>query len=170
MFFSSNSNPIYNLLELLWTRISYKLNISSQSFGFDSDLEAGKLFLKGRVIIKSNKSGWEYSSFDYSKKELESFNIQKVPWKPHSLNEKEFNILVLLSQNNELSINDESLSLEIINSLVEKELVFIEDQKMRFLTKSCKFAIFKDGTYCAGENIDSQFDKWMNSYLNKASH
>lgn len=169
IIFSSKTNPLYNLLELLWTRISYKFNTGSHIFGFDNDLEIGKALLLCRMVITPEIKGWEYMTLDFSREELEKIGEQKIPWEPHYLSKKEFDTIAFLANHSEISITDKSLNEETIDSLVIKNLVFIENGKMRFLTKACKFAILPDGTYCAGENIDNQFDKWLDNYLRQAS-
>lgn len=168
IIFSSNANPIYNLLELLWTRISYKFDTGSQVFGFENELEMGKTLLLCRFLISPELKGWEYMTLDLTKDELKNISVHKIPWEPQYLNINEFNAVALLAKHNELSITDNSLDTETIDSLVNKNLVYIEKMKMRFLTKSCKFALLEDGTYCAGENIDNQFDRWLNNYIQKA--
>lgn len=68
---SSTGKPMYHLLELIWTRISYKFGISSNIFGDDFDIEAAHPFIscKERKIGDDNW-GWEFMYHPLTRKQL----------------------------------------------------------------------------------------------------
>lgn len=73
---SSSYNPVFFLLEIIWTRLSYKYEfLPTDIFGDDLTVEPLKKYIDCR-IKQFNKDllGWEYNYREYKKESLEEFS------------------------------------------------------------------------------------------------
>ena len=95
---SSSGRPMYHLLELIWTRLSYKFGISSTIFGDDFDSEATHPFLscKEKKIDEENW-GWEFMYHPLTRKQL-SMPLVPIPWTPTEIDREKYSILNVLTQ------------------------------------------------------------------------
>ncbi|WP_298311079.1 DUF6602 domain-containing protein [uncultured Aquimarina sp.] len=68
---TSNNRPMYLLLELIWTRLSYKFELGSQIFGDDFELDSFHPFISCKERkISEEKWGWEYNYHSLTKKRI----------------------------------------------------------------------------------------------------
>tara|TARA_R110001606_G_scaffold186732_1_gene334256 strand:- start:54 stop:1334 length:1281 start_codon:yes stop_codon:yes gene_type:complete len=166
---SSNKKPLLNLLELIWTRLSFKFGISSTIFDDDLEIDTCHKFLDCKLDTDSvGNKGWSYSYFYIDKENLnKEFPIKK--WQPAELDQKEFKLINVLCVDDELSLDDEYfINLlkennctedEILNSLIEKRLIFKKEKTIKLSTRQC-VTIVKNGKYYAGDNFNGFMTKW----------
>jgi len=168
---SSSKNPIYYLLEILWTRLSYMFEISSDIFGEDLELETMHTFLDCRYIEVGERKGWEYFYIPTSKKKLEE-PYENKEWKPVFLNNLQFKIIERLCFEDSINFNQEiefiheieSSGLEFdyfIESLIATGLIEINQKTITLITKECQCAITTKGEYIAGENNSGRLTRWL---------
>lgn len=170
-FLSSNqNNPIYNLLEIIWTRISYKYNLNSSIFGDDLELFGSNLLLTGNIVNVNGSRGWNYD-YKFLENSFLKKDFQKVEWSPIKLTLDQYSIIVHLCEQGELLINkvdafiekpsDINTKTDFIKELINTGLVMVIDNKyLRLTTKKCQCFIDQDG-YFAAENKSGQLTRWI---------
>jgi len=174
---TSNEKPIVHLLEVIWTRLSYKYKISSSIFGEDLDLESAHEFINCK-IGKDDKGncGWMYNYYPFSEKVLNKAHSEIKQWEPIFLTKKQLEILYILTKKEFINYNsdkefinfvtkDGTTKDEFIDSLIKTGLIYKRDMKIKFLTDECKLMILPDGRCCAGENKNREFDHWLKRYM-----
>lgn len=170
---TEKSNPINNLLELIWTRLSYKFKLSSDIFGEDLTLDGANVFLRGNIVNCGGNIGWNFHYEGLSQKTLsKKYSIEE--WQPTTLTIEQFHIVTYLCKNGQLLVTrinselakiDSEVDIEdFINSLIETKLVGIDGRKyLRLLTKKCQCFISKDG-YFAADNKSGKLTRWASKH------
>ncbi|MBW0931380.1 DUF6602 domain-containing protein [Priestia megaterium] len=168
VYTSSNHNPLFHLLEILWTKLSYKHGISSDIFGEDLQIENLYRFLRSKAIVRDEKIGWEYNYIELPDDlDLDPLYID---WEPEELSEAEHLLVAWLcreeSMNTKSSMFNDLLKRynldenEILGSLKAKRLVYKDNNNdLRLLTDQCA-TVTKNGKFYAGENKDGKMEKW----------
>lgn len=169
IYVSSNHNPLLHLLELLWTKLSYKYQISSELFGEELTMEVLYRYLGAKAIKQGELVGWE---FLYT--ELPS-DIGDSPlfyeWEPTELTREEFILINMLCNGNSINTSSEIFInlLEqngnnedsFLKRLNDKRLIFkARNGDLSLLTDEC-IAGIKDGKFYAGENKDGKMRRWL---------
>lgn len=165
---SYRRNPLLIFLELLWTRLTYMYDVSTNIFGLDLIEEA----LIPLLTANGTKKGWEYTVIEYSEQEMVDMD-KDLKWQPTRLSKGEFILLSRLCIGEEVII-DESLdnwakSLNeniqyIIEHLNNERLVYCENGLMKLLTKECMCVTLPDLGYCAADNYDGRMTRWLTKY------
>jgi len=171
---SSTGNPMYYLIELLWTRLSYKFDLGSEIFGDDFEIEAMHPFLscKERKIDDDNW-GWEFFYHQWTRKKL-SLPLNHKPWTPTEINKDKCSILLALSKVEMIDINTDEQFLKfiadkkldankILRELSDDKLIYIDEGKMGLLVDELIMTFTPDGKAYAGENKSGE----MTNYLGK---
>lgn len=166
---SSNQNPLLLLLEVIWTKLSYKYKINSSIFGEDLEFETLHPFMSGKAIEVNGEMGWECRYKYISPKNLND-DIIKFNWEPEELTEQEAIIITWLCRHGVLNVNTPSfekwLSIEgiiledIVLSLKEKGLAHFENGELGLLTDKCQVVIV-DGKWYAAENKTGRLTNWL---------
>ncbi|KZN99851.1 DUF6602 domain-containing protein [Pseudobacillus badius] len=167
---SSNDNPLLLLLEIIWTKLSYKYSINSSIFGEDLEFEAFHMYLAGKAKEDGEKMGWEFKYHFMEKEELRQLDPIRFEWEPAELDEQEFVIINWLCINGALNINElglrewmlkEEKDLEkTVNYLKEKNLVSFENGNLTLLTDQCQ-VVAVDGKWYAAENKSGRLTNWL---------
>jgi hypothetical protein len=175
---SSTGDPIKNLLEIIWTKLSYKFGISSKIFGDDFSIEQTHPFLAcTNKKIKGHLHGWDIYYHELSKNQLE-IPLTSTPWKPVEINPNLQVILLILGSQGSIDIeNDEEfldyiqshdlIKEEIIDKLVSSRLVYIENNQMRLLTDNLNVVNTPDGKIFAGDDKNGELQQFLLNYLEK---
>lgn len=176
---TSSCNKAKFFLELIWTRLSYKYNLSMDIFGEDLEMEPACRFLNCKIgKIESGLYGWNYLYQTMSEEELKG-HTQIEEWAPIELDNIQFTIISELCNKNEVDIiNDEHLesfiltgnysSIEdFLEKLLDTGLVYIEDNKLALLTHQCQ-CVIANGKYYAGENNSGRLTNWSLKEMNKS--
>ncbi len=171
---SSSGRPMYHLLELIWTRLSYKFEISSTIFGDDFDREATHPFLSCKEKkIDAENWGWEFMYHPFSRKQL-SMPLVPIPWTPTEIDRDKYSILHVLTQVGTVNIKTDEQFLKfiiekkldadkIIKELVDARLVYIDEGKMGILVDELVTVFSPGGKVFAGENKNGE----MSNYFGK---
>ncbi len=178
LYFSSPGNSIRLLLEVIWTRLSYKYSIASNIFDQDFGPEQMHRFLNCKLgYYDSDKLGWMYSYSKFSSKELQDSVIQKKDWSPEFLTKEQYAIIAMMIEHGEINLDDSNLKKLIaewgyefdkfIKQLIDTDLVYKRNGILQFLTDRCMAAVLPDGRFCVGEDKNGQFTIWINNYLAK---
>ncbi|MBK8392044.1 MAG: hypothetical protein IPL23_23465 [Saprospiraceae bacterium] len=168
---TSNEKAIYNLLELIWTRLSYKFEISSTIFGDDFQLDSfHPLLLCKEKKIGEDSWGWEYYYNEITKEILEK-PLEPKQWTPLIVSKSQFIILNLLLKIEEIDmtndnkfkamVEQENIDLaKTIEELEREKFIYIEDNKIKFLTDELKMVALNRKVY-AGENKSGELDTFI---------
>ncbi|MBJ9978806.1 hypothetical protein IBT50_02140 [Bacillus sp. S70] len=170
---SYNKNPLLLMIEILWTRISYKYKVTD-IFGDDLKIQGLRPLLKGKAIHKKKRIGWEYNVIEISKDQLEQF-VESYEWSPVFLEETQFTVINGLCMGMSANINDSNFTKiisanqtnveQFIKDLVNTNLVYIDSNgDISLLTDECICMILPDGRLVAGENKDNRLMNWVKKY------
>lgn len=172
-YVSTPDNPVRYFLELLWTRLDYMFNIQKNIFGDDLQIERLHPYIKGKFKETKIMAGWHYLYEDLSQQNLAA-PFEHDLWEPIYLNPAEYNIMtrVVLKKNMIASIESlkegseeiDSVFDELINSIVYKNLVYLENGNLITLIESPILGSFQNRLFIA-EGKTSRFLNW---YKNKS--
>lgn len=168
---TSSYNPMYFLLETLWTKLSYKYELSSDIFGEDLETPCLSPFLDAKIHQdKGLPIGWDYNCHVLSDRCLSQNNIIDE-WQPVEIDEAQWVILGELGEKGSVNMkNDKSLENfviqkgysdldDFINKLIATQLVTIDGDNLTLLTYHCD-RICIEGKWYAGENVNGKLTKW----------
>lgn len=171
---SSSGRPMYHLLELIWTRLSYKFGISSDIFGDDFDTEVSHYFISCKEKkIDDDNWGWEFLYHPLTRKQL-SLPLVPIPWTPTEIDKDKYSILNVLTKVGTVNIStdeqflkfisDSNLNADkIIKELSDARLVYVDEGKMGLLVDELITVFAPDGKVYAGENKSGE----MTNYFGK---
>lgn len=171
IYLSTNKNPLMNLLDLIWTRLSFKFKISSTAL-FDDGLisESIHRFIDCKFESNEQQKGWSYSYIDIDESQLQT-EPQIFEWKPVQLNKIEFIIINKLLKEEKIKINDKDFQKFILTEKINVEqtlkrlhserLIFYNESEIKLSTEEC-LIVCKNGIFYAGENSNGLMSKWIN--------
>lgn len=173
---TSKKQPAKLLLELLWTRLSYRFGLGAEMFGDDLGVEQLNAFMTARLCVEADRvAGWIFRYQALSKAALEEEPLEDGEWAPAFLTEAQSAIVHELCVREHVDITDPALATflhekgtnvdELIADLRMKDLAYARDGQLRLLTKQCRCAILPGGQFIAGENHSGRFDRWVARYL-----
>lgn len=170
---SCSGRSMYHLLELIWTRLSYKFKISSTIFGENFHAETVHPFLSCQETkIDAEKMGWGFNYLYLDRKAL-SKPLLPLEWRPTKIDKNEFIILNALLKQSVISIEHDASFLKFLNdvnldcfqitkNLRESRLIYIDEDKMGLLVDQLLIVSSSEGVF-AGENKNGE----MTSYFEK---
>jgi hypothetical protein len=164
---SYRKNPLLLFLELLWTRLTYFYDIPTNIFGDSLTNES----LMPLLEVCGKEHGWEYRIM-----QEESFgNLDDdVNWSPSIVSHTEFVLLnelctkgsVYIDKGLEDFIDSQGEELQyIIRHLNSERLVYCENNVLKLLTKNCKCVVVPNFGYCAADDYDGRFSRWISQYM-----
>jgi hypothetical protein len=177
IYVTSSKNPVYHLLEIIWTRLSYKFKISPSVFGADFENEIFNMFINCKLVNDNNGNhGWMYNYISLSKKNLNESGSVSTKWSPLFLTKKQTDVILILIENEFINFIDDSEFIHFIiedgtdlhnflDDLVNTGLVYKRNNEIRLLTDECKAIVLPDGRYCVGEDKNGQFTKWIEDFM-----
>ncbi|MFI5137603.1 MAG: DUF6602 domain-containing protein [Sphingobacteriales bacterium] len=161
------------VLELIWTRLSYKFELPSEIFGDDLEIEQVNSFLDCTYGTLGDKGGWHYHAFQ-PKKEFFNTPLAVKEWEPVFIDQKQFVIIEELGSKGKINIvedvdlavfvtEDEAYASlqEFIDKLIATGLVYLNGQILRLLTDQCQCVFLPDGRVVAGENKSGRLTNWV---------
>lgn len=175
VYASYDKSPILLLLEILWTKLCDKFELSSlQLFGDDREIEA----LNPLLMAQSDGIGWQYTKLKkdlYINRPISKNGV--INWEPVEVSTVEFTILnllcqgqrVLLSDNklHEYIVNENGCIQDIIKHLSIERLIYIENNEIKLLTDNLQCVILPDGRLIAADNKDLRLTHWLNEFIKK---
>jgi hypothetical protein len=172
-------NPLVLLLELIWTRITYYLEIFVPEFGNDLQNEILRPLLLAKYVEHNSQLGWFYEYIDLPEKRLSTMPLVKE-WEPIQIEVPHFIVLSKLTteENNGadgLKIEDsglleyfhkESYSFEdTISFLTRNRLISVENGIIKLLTREMKVAALPDGRFVVGDDVSGRLTNWISVYF-----
>lgn len=177
VLFTSANSTMYHLLDLIWTRLSYKFDLDSSIFGDEYGLEPVHPFLS----CKERKTGedswaWEFFYRHLSKKELEK-PLVPIAFEPCEIDDYQYSILVSVVKKGEIDLKrdiefkefilEQSLDInDFIKGLLDTKLVYVDEGKLRVLVNKITFVI-SDGKIFAGDDWNEQMSRYFRNKMNQ---
>ncbi|HEY1196538.1 DUF6602 domain-containing protein [Flavobacterium sp.] len=170
IYISSDKNPLLNLLDLIWTRLSFKFGISSTSI-FDDGLtyEMFHRFIDCRFDKTENMMGWSYNYIEMSDSDL-NLEAHEQKWVPVELDKFEFILINTLIKKEKIDrtewdfnefVKEKGVELDkILERLHKERLIFYNDTEIKLSTQQCHVTRMK-GKFYAGEDGNGLMSKWI---------
>lgn len=167
---TSPKNPMYFLLEFIWTRLSYQFGLGSQFFGDDHAADAVHPFIrcKERKLDELNY-GWEYAYNGISHAEL-SKPLESIPWEPHRVEIFEQALLMSMFDTGEIPIDNELNKFcsehgatidDLIKKWNDKRIAYKDGDKIILLLDEPVILTGPDGNFYIGENKSGEMFNWF---------
>lgn len=168
---SYGKDPMLILLELIWTRLIYKHNLSNSVFGDAFKVENINPFLVTTAVTSEEIMGWTYDYIHKSRSALEEEAQKEEIWSPANVSNTAYVIFTNLCNDIRVNFSDtrliefiesQNLTVEAVrNEVLETGLVHIDkDGDIHLSTKQCQCAITPEG-FLVGENVDGRFNKYI---------
>lgn len=174
LYLSVEGNPVYYLLEIIWTRLDYMFKLPSEIFGEDLNIDQMHGFINAIYREKDDMKGWEYMYLPLSSSELKK-PAPPVEWEPVFLTKLQFTFLNVLGGQNYFKVTDldsfledENISKEdFIKSLRDTGLFNIGDSQITFITEYCISGIDMKGRFYAADNKTGKVERWLLNQIGK---
>jgi hypothetical protein len=173
---SSPGRAMYHLLEMVWTRLSYKFELGSGIFGDDFETEATHPFIscKERKIDKESWA-WEYMYWPLTRKQL-SLPLNHIPWAPVEIDKDKYIILSILGQFEFVDIDNEEeikkfveenqIDIKVlIKELIDSRLVYQDESRVGLLTDELAMVFAPDGKLYAAENKSGEMNNFIHNQV-----
>ena len=169
-YVSSYDNPVYFLLEVIWTRLHYMFKISAEVFGEDLRLDQMHGFLCCKYKENDKIKGWDYIYIPTEKNILEK-PLEHKEWEPAFIDETQFAVFNELCKNKTIDCKHDKELKEFVEkngyklesfiiSLKDTGLVDTTNQLLSLITEQCVCGVTPDGKYFAGDNKTGRVTRW----------
>ncbi|MEQ5284954.1 DUF6602 domain-containing protein [Providencia huaxiensis] len=170
---SSKENPIFLMLEFIWTKLSIVFGIN---FPWDNSLEEEQLneFLCAKPVCNADDTGgWIIRYEELSKKTLDKRSIHKN-WEPIEISHSIYIIFHILSKEDILVsspdfiefANKSAPSIEdFISQITSTTYAVYGDGKLSLKNDNITTAILPDGRYVIANNELGRFDMWLKNLI-----
>lgn len=171
MYGSTAANPLWVLLELLWTRLDARYGIGGL-WGDESEVEVFKRFLDAEFVKRGGQGGWNYYLAQSTKQELVEIPTEKE-WEPFFLTESEYALISLVCDGVEVRHNSEwkqffaeqGLDLYAACQVLQTHgllaLAGDVDSVLGMTTQRCARVALPDGRLAAAEDGTGQLTRWV---------
>ncbi|HNP95374.1 MAG TPA: hypothetical protein PKJ63_07085 [Cyclobacteriaceae bacterium] len=174
---SSSGKPILHLLELIWSRLSYRYNLDHGIFGDDLEVEGVNRFLSCNMVNVAGRRGWNFEYMDLSKKYFVS-SIPSVDWEPVTLTLEQHHVIAYLCKYEFLRLTKINWWLSKIGAQVELDsfvagmletgLVYVDSHKeLRLLTEHCQCMICPGVGFVGADNKTGKLTRWVEKRMGK---
>jgi hypothetical protein len=164
---SNAENPLRILLELIWTRLSFALEMEMPSDDTLQD-EALHHLLSARLARSGDKLGWEYDYTELSKEKLQSAPAPR-PWEPIEIDSNEYTLLTIATKQGQIDLSEpqfldwvraEGIDADtLVSRLIETRLVARTGSAIRLIDRTLFTAFTPDGKSWAATDSD-RFQLW----------
>jgi hypothetical protein len=161
---SSHQNPLYFLLELIWTRLSHRFTMPEW---YMSDLTLGQLspVLSGQAVQRSGFSGWEYWTHSL---ELLPAGEEPEPaaWEPIAVSDFGLHVFTQLCARESLSQVPEYTGAteqekKEFQKMIDARIIGYDADKIVLLTNCAMCVTAPDGNTYIGENAAGRLSAWL---------
>ena len=174
LYLSNEGNPVYYILEIIWTRLVYMFKLPSEIFGEDLNIDQMHGFINAIYREKDDIKGWEYMYIPLSNSELKQ-PATPSDWEPVFITNLQFTFLNILGGQNSFPLADLDEFLEgenipkedFVKALRETGLFNIGDTQITFITENCISGIDMHGRYYAADNKTGKVERWLLNQMKK---
>lgn len=174
-FASSRENPIRLMIELIWTKLHHRFDISDY-LEDDLDNENMTACILGKATEQNGLFGWEYTFPQITEKKLKA-KVFESQWSPTILSAGQFSIMNVLCHTGEIECTDSAFieyalehspSVEaFIKEITDTSLVAVAENRLYLTTEECLCLIDPELGYVAGENNFGRMHKWLEKRIGK---
>jgi hypothetical protein len=167
--FSSPTNPLQLLLEILWTRLDHLYGLGNV-WGEDLQLETAHAFLSGKTAVHDGKVGWEMTFVQATPAMLAAAG-PPAPWSPELLSAEEYVAFMRLMNGEVVSFEDPTLieylaergidPADLQAGMLETNLVALDGVELRVIVERLQVVSLPDGRRVAAENNTGRLDRWL---------
>lgn len=159
--------PLWLLLELLWSRLTYQFHISGAGLFDELHNERLHPFLLGKPV----KNGWAYSIIPLDDKDTETVDDL---WQPLVVSLHEFVIFNMLCENGPIKIDGELRQYfhknsdtvdNFLKKYVNERIIVVKNGFIDLMTTNLMCLLLPDGRYVIGENVNNRFIQWLNEHF-----
>jgi hypothetical protein len=164
--------PLIILLEIIWTKLCQKYDISSNNlFGEDLTFEN----LSPLLSAYYSEQGWIYQTLNGNFNANLKNNQDIIDWEPTRVNESEFILLNKLCELEQIEITADVIAFyekddmkfeEIVNHLCSERLIHVDNNVIKLLTSSLMCCIVPDMGFVAADNENNRFTNWIKKRYN----
>jgi hypothetical protein len=161
---SSHENPLYFLLELIWTRLSHRFKMPKW---FMSDLTISQILpvLSGRAKEVDGLIGWEYWMHSPEPPLLEQ-KPNPVTWEPIAVTDFGYFLFHELCVHESLPQSPEYIGTtkeekEEFQKMINARIIGYDGDKIVLLTSQARSVIAPDGNTYVGENVAGRLSAWL---------
>lgn len=175
VYASSNYNPVYFFLEIIWTKLHFMFGISSEIFGEDMRVDSVHNFLDCEPvkIERDDVLGWNWIYREFPEDALDKPLSHRL-WEPTILTYEQFVILQLILKDGSVSIDGELIdfllksNINIENfllSISKVGLFYVRDNQILTLYENFLMGITTDGRYFADDNSTGKVSRWIETQI-----
>ncbi|MCK4304585.1 MAG: hypothetical protein KAY24_10140 [Candidatus Eisenbacteria sp.] len=172
---SVKGRSIELLLELLWTRLSYRHGLGSELFGEDLEVEVMNPLLQATPVTAGETRGWAYNTVAMDRNDLDA-NPGTAPWEPVELTQHQWAFFRILGEDGEIALDNPALRSYLdshdihldtfIQSIESTGLVYMDSEKtFRYLTDECATVILPDGRAIGADNATGRLERWVAKFM-----
>jgi hypothetical protein len=164
-YFSSRTNPVWLMLELLWAKIA---NTFQVQLPFDDSVveEVFYPFISAKRAESHARIGWLYRYVDM--KGLDDDAVATKEWAPIDINVEQFVVLKCIADEGLVDMADVKLvswlrehghdDAEFAEELIKTGFVARDGTRLRLTVSALHFAVTDDGKYLVSSNADQMRD------------
>jgi hypothetical protein len=171
-YFSSSTNPIYFIIEYIWSWLERKYHVAPP-WGDDLEHPALNPLLLARAEERDGLVGWRYTYLESVPEREEGDDY--TSWEPTSLTTEQFVAIERLCAGMPVRADDQELIAyltaravtidDFMAGLIGTGLVARQGDELQLTTDQCQCAILPDGSFVAAENNSGRFDRWLSARL-----
>lgn len=169
-YLSSAERPLFKMLEIIWTRLSYRFELDPSIFGDDLQIEGLNGFLFGNMVNISGCRAWNFEYLPMKASELEQ-PFDNKEWEPVSITEEQHHVIAYLCKYESLpvlnintwmsKIDNEVDIPTFVQELVQTGLVYVtEDNRLKLLTQRCQCIYIPGRGFIASDNKTGKLTRW----------
>jgi hypothetical protein len=167
---STKANPVWLILEFIWTRLASGFGVSNL-WGDDLEVENVHPFLSARVrVLDDGRSGWELMHHTMKKKDLDAAPAT-LPWTPTTVTYPQAIVIAQLCAGVDVDFSDEDSIAwalkegvdldELRQGLQHTGLVAFAGDRPELLTDECKVTTLTDGRWVAADDNTGRLTRWL---------
>lgn len=178
-YLSSSEDPLLKLLEIIWTRLSYRFNISCDLFGDDLELEGMNIFLLANLVNINRIRAWNVEYMPLKKDFLEQAH-GNAEWEPTKITDEQHHVIAYLGKHGKLRIDKLNEWMDTIGLQVDEQ-VFVTEltatnlvgitgrEELILLTEKCQCVCLPKLGFYAADNKSGKLDRWIEKHYKHGS-
>jgi hypothetical protein len=165
ILFSSRSNPLLILLELVWTRLDLLYGIQD-AWGDDLEID----IVNKALLARPTETGWVFTTLPARENEL-ARGGEVAQWTPAFISETEAVVLAELRQRGTVDLTEPELATWLLDrgtsvdqlrdGLLATGLVATDDHDLVIVVPDCTIAFLPDGNQVAADDSTGRLTRWI---------
>jgi hypothetical protein len=168
---SSNKNPVYFLLEIVWTRLEYMFGVRVEIIEDDALIDNFHSFILGKFSQIEETLGWQYFYIPASNEYLKKPIVDKK-WEPVFINKAQFDVFRLFAGIDKINFKNDLEFRKIleedggeldafVQGLKKTGLIDTEGDSIFLITEKCVCGISSDRKYFVGDDKTGLVTRWF---------